>query len=224
MALSILLALYLGLTGTLRLPKFRVLLVTGLIFVTMQHVRNAQLFGIIAPLLIADSLGRGARTPLPMKLPIPEWAPVCLVGLAAAVSLTLRIAFPMERTDILGYASAALASVPADLRAKPVLNQYVFGGLLIFDGIRPFIDGRADLYGDDFLEKYNAIAHAKGDTLDEALCRYGIDWTIFSPDSVVPALMDRTPGWHRLYSDKVAVIHIRDAGAERPTCSEAVHG
>ena len=57
MTVSVLVALYVGLTGMVRLPRFRVLLVTGLIFVTLQHVRNAQVFGVMAPLLIASGSG-----------------------------------------------------------------------------------------------------------------------------------------------------------------------
>jgi hypothetical protein len=220
MTVSILVALYLGLSGTLRLPKFRVLLLAGLLFATMQHVRNAQLFGVIAPLLIADSLGRPIAAPLPFKLTVPRWVPAALFGLIAAVSLGVRIGLPLERIDEGNYASAALASVPADLRAKPVLNEYGFGGLLIFEGVRPFIDGRADLYGDDFMELYLSIVRAKADKLDEVLCRYSIEWTMFGPDSIVPSLMDRTQGWRRLYSDKVAVIHVRDPLAARPPCPD----
>ncbi|MDR3531356.1 MAG: hypothetical protein P4L90_12490, partial [Rhodopila sp.] len=219
MTVSILLALYLGLTGTLRLPKFRVLLLTGLVFTTMQHVRNVQLFGVVAPLLIADSLGWTKDLPLPLKLSLPGWIPSGLIGLAAAISLCFRLGFPLERIDGGGYASAALASVPADLRAKPVLNEYGFGGLLIFDGVRPFIDGRADLYGDEFMDTYLSIVHGKGDILNEVLCRYDIAWTMFGPETVVPALMDRTPGWRRLYSDKVAVVHVRDPQAGPSACS-----
>ena len=43
-----------------------------------------------------------------------------------------------------------------------------------------------------------------------------------APDTVVPALMDRTPGWHRLYSDKLAVIHVRDAGNSAAPCRQRV--
>jgi hypothetical protein len=121
----------------------------------------------------------------------------------------------LERTDQNSYATAALASVPDDLRNKPVLNEYGFGGLMIFSGVKPFIDGRADLYGDGAIETYLSIVHAKGDVLDDVLCRYHVAWTMFTPDTVVPALMDRTPGWHRLYSDKVAVS---DADASKATC------
>ncbi|HBK06079.1 MAG TPA: hypothetical protein DDZ81_09460 [Acetobacteraceae bacterium] len=215
---SILVALYLGLTGTLRLPRFRVLLVAGLVFSTMQHVRNVQLFGILVPLLIADSLGQVGPLRVSPKFRLPEWAPTWIVGVAAVLSLAFRIGLPLDRIDEGGYASAALASVPADLRAKPVLNEYGFGGLLIFEGVKPFIDGRADLYGDAFMETYLSIVHSKGDLLDGVLCRYGVEWTMFGPNTVVPALMDRTPGWHRIYSDKVAVIHVRDDQSSRPVC------
>jgi hypothetical protein len=215
--LSILLALYLGLTGAFRLPKFRVLLVAGLVFATMQHARNGQVFGIIVPLLIADSFGRDS-TRLPLKPRLTEAVMVWLVGPAAVLSLVFRLGLPLERVDFSSYPAAALASVPTDLRARPVLNEYGFGGLLIFEGVRPFIDGRADLYGDDFLDIYLSITHAKGNVLDEALCRYDIQWTMFSADSVVPVLMDRTPGWHRLYTDKIAIIHVRDQQANRPAC------
>lgn len=216
---SILVALYLGLTGSLRLPKFRVLLLAGLAFSTMQHVRNVQLFGILVPLLIADALGQAAPLRLPTKLRLPEWVPTWFIGTAALLSLAFRIGLPLERTDEGGYASAALASVPVELRAKPVLNEYGFGGLLIFEGIKPFIDGRADLYGDAFLDTYLSIVHSKGDLLDGVLCQYGVEWTMFGPDTVVPALMDRTPGWHRIYTDKVAVIHVRDDQSTPPVCS-----
>jgi hypothetical protein len=221
MSVSILLALYLGMVGTLRLPRFRVLLTVGLVYATMQHVRYEQLFGIIVPILLAGALGRGSDAETPRKLLAWKWAPIGLAGLAAIISLSLRIALPVEREDAGYYASAALAAVPADLRAKPVLNEYGFGGLLIFDRIRPFVDGRADLYGDDFLDTYQSIMHADGATLDDVLCRYGIEWTIFHPDTVVPALLDRTPGWHRLYSDKLAVIHVRDPHSSSQPCSAA---
>jgi hypothetical protein len=90
--------------------------------------------------------------------------------------------------------------------------------------VKPFIDGRADLYGDEFMGTYLSIIHGKGDVLDDVLCRYGIAWTMFGPESVVPALMDRTPGWRRLYSDTGAVIHVREPGAAGGRCGGQAGG
>jgi hypothetical protein len=224
-ALSILLGLYLGLSGIVRLPKFRVLLLTGLVFVTMQHARNAQLFGVIAPLLVAGALGRNGNDRMPSsQFAWTTWAPMGLVAAVAMGSVTFRIAVPVEREDAGYYASAAIAHIPAELLARPVLNEYGFGGLLIFNDIRPFVDGRADLYGDEFLDTYHAVMQANGDALGAVLCQYRIEWTMFKPESVVPALMDRTPGWHRLYSDKVAVIHVRDQDPGNLPCPSSIGG
>ena len=51
------------------------------------------------------------------------------------------------RTDV-AMPTAALAAVEAAHVTGPILNDYGFGGYLAFAGVPPFIDGRAELYGD----------------------------------------------------------------------------
>jgi hypothetical protein len=109
---SILLALYLGIIGKLRLPRFRVLLSVGLVFVTMQHVRYAQAFGVIVPVLLAGSLGHDDDTRTPPRLLLPKWTPIALAGALATISLLVRIALPVEREDAGYYAKAALDRCP----------------------------------------------------------------------------------------------------------------
>ncbi len=91
-----------------------------------------------------------------------------------------------------------------------MLNDYSFGGYLIWSGVRPFIDGRADMYGGAMLGLYRKFAAGDPATLEESLSRYRIAWTIFAPDDGIIALLDREPGWRRLYADAVAVVHVRD--------------
>jgi len=49
--------------------------------------------------------------------------------------------------------------------------------------------------------------------VESTLERYGIAWTIFSPDARIVAILDRTPGWRRLHSDATAVVQARDGAA-----------
>ena len=56
----------------------------------------------------------------------------------------------------------AIAAVPASLRDRPVLNSYSFGGPLILAGIRPDIDGRADMYGDTFVLAHQRLVSGDG--------------------------------------------------------------
>ncbi|MDV6329139.1 hypothetical protein Q5L94_13915, partial [Idiomarina sp. Sol25] len=65
--------------------------------------------------------------------------------------VTLRLSIPVARPENPATPAAALAHVPLELRAGPVLNEYAFGGYLIWQGVKPFIDSRADLYGDRFV-------------------------------------------------------------------------
>jgi len=54
-----------------------------------------------------------------------------------------------------------------------VLNHYGFGGFLISVGIKTFIDGRAELYGGDFVKRYVDIVDLRDkrpleETLDDS--------------------------------------------------------
>jgi len=142
-------------------------------------------------------------------------ARVALAGsLAAALALgVLRLAEPIVRGDGRVAPISALAAVPAGLRAMPVLNGYGFGGYLIWSGVRPFVDGRADMYGGAMLGLYRKLDAGDPATVENTLSRYRIAWTIFPPDSQTVATLDREPGWRRLYADKVAVVHVRQGAA-----------
>jgi hypothetical protein len=107
------------------------------------------------------------------------------------------------------------------LRAEPLLNDYGFGGYLISEKVKPFIDGRADMYGDAFLDLYGKIVSGDPDALEPTLKRYAVAWTIFAPSQRVVALMDREPGWRRLYADKFAVVHVR---ADAAPATEGLRG
>jgi hypothetical protein len=92
-----------------------------------------------------------------------------------------------------------------------VLNDYNFGGYLIWRGIPPFIDGRVDMYGEAFVSAYlDAVSLRRPGALDGLLTRHRIGWTLLDPGSPAAALLDRMPGWRRLYTDAIAVVHIRE--------------
>jgi hypothetical protein len=89
--------------------------------------------------------------------------------------------------------------------AGPVFNDYKFGGYLIYSGFRPFIDGRADMYGDAFLKRSFTLSE-----LPAILTQYGVAWTLLEPEDPRAVLLDRLPGWRRAYADEIAVVHLRD--------------
>jgi hypothetical protein len=90
-----------------------------------------------------------------------------------------------------------------------VLNGYAFGGYLIFEGVKPYVDGRADMFGDAFLKDYAPVARGENAALTALLARENIAWTLFSPEQGAAAAMDGLPGWRRVYSDRRVVAHAR---------------
>jgi len=122
----------------------------------------------------------------------------------------VRLAAPIERVDGTAAPISALKAVPPELKAKPVMNGYPFGGYLIWSHVRPFIDGRADMYGDAMLGLYGKLEAGDPATVESTLERYDIAWTIFAPDAEIVAMLDREPSWRRLYADAYAVVHVRD--------------
>jgi hypothetical protein len=216
MELALLALIALALIRPIRLPWLRAVLLVGLIHMALQHGRHQMLLAMLAPMLLAPAIrpALGERAPRTLTP-----APSVVVLAAAAIALVLagaRLSLPIVRHDTATSPIAALAAVPPALRAEPVLNGYGFGGYLIGAGVRPFVDGRADMYGDAFLDLYSKIAGGEPAALDDALARWKIGWTIFAPSEPIVAVIDRKPGWRRLYVDKLAVVQVREdaPGAE----------
>ena len=214
MAASLLILLGFALIRPMRMPPIRAATLVCLVFMSLQHARHELLLGVIAPMLLARPIATatGAATRDGDWPQIARRA-IAVAAVAAAALCAVRLAAPIVRVDGLETPISALRAVPPELRAKPVLNGYGFGGYLIWSGVRPFIDGRADLYGGDMLELYRRLYAGDPATVAATLKAYDAAWTIFRPDAEVVAALDRQPGWRRLYADEYAVVHVRDDAA-----------
>lgn len=214
--LVLLAALFLG----LRLPVTRIAMLLVLLHMALVHQRHGELLGLVAPLLVAPALAPQLRrralgrelAPLGRRLAVLlETANAGRLALAGALVLAAGASawrLPIAHEKNRFTPTAALAAVEAHRVTGPVLNDYNFGGYLIFAGIAPFIDGRNDLYGDEFIKRYS-----KTGELPQLLQQYKTAWTLFGATSPRVTLLDYLPGWRRLYADDVAVVHVREGEA-----------
>ena len=85
----------------------------------------------------------------------------------------------------------------------------------MFRGVPSFIDGRVEMYGNDFLAKDYQAERGDEAALRELLGRYDVAWTLLLPGAGAVGRMDRLPGWERVYADDRAVIHRRADPASR---------
>jgi len=198
------LALYRGLT----LPPVRILVVLGLLHMALAHVRNAELLAIVAPLFVAK--------PLRDQLwPDQRDAETCLsfgvvVGVAATIVIGTGLMATLAVAPSRQVTPAAAVALLKGEKAGRVLNDYGFGGYLIYAGVAPFIDGRSELYGGAFIARHHrAVALQDLPGFLALLDEYKIDATLFAPQRAAVALLDRLPQWERLYTDDIAVVHVR---------------
>lgn len=211
----ILVGLALGFSGKIRLPPIRLLILLGLVHGALSHIRHQQLLGIVGVLVLAEpfgsSPGRGGAEAAGDFVARRAWRRLIpCAALVALAALAGRMALPLGPERSGAAFAATLDRLPPSLRARPVLNEYSLGGSLIFNGIRPFIDSRADLYGDAFLTRYSRIIRPDRAELARALSDYGIAWTIFPAASPLVGVLDHEPGWRRLVKADGIVIHTRE--------------
>lgn len=209
----------------LRLPPVRLALLSGLLYIALKYARNIELVGLLGPLVIAAPFAaqwrerRGAARQLAaadeclLKLARPAGLGALALAAAAFVATPLWLAGSRPIEPPAGSApSEAIRAVQLAGVRGPVLNEYEWGGYLISLGIPVFIDGRGEMYGDDFLKAYvQALQLSKPDALEQLTRRYNVTWTLLRAGTPAVALLDRLPGWRRLYSDQTAVVHVRTA-------------
>jgi hypothetical protein len=216
---AILLTLLVCLGKGVKVPLVRLLLLLFILHMTLQHQRHELVLASIAPLLLAEPVGRAfGRTARDQAMSMPSRA---ILAVVIAGFVIARVAIPFERHDDAITPMSALEHVPASLRARPVFNAYNFGGYLIFNGVKPFIDGRADMYGDPWVKRYTAVNNAEQPALDQALKQYDIAWSITQPKEGIVAALKAKPGWKQIYADKFAVVMARTDALPPPPATAA---
>lgn len=183
-----------------RVPIGRLLLLLLLVGMALAHVRHQPVVAIVAACLLPP-LWRSTGT----QMPVPRW-----LLLGALPMLAFRMLWPLVLPENQANPRSLIAAVPADLKTKPVFNAYIFGGPLILAGIRPYIDGRAEIYGDDFVADYVRISRGDLNEFNRAVARYGIQWTMLPrSDTRLVDAIEKSGRWRRVYADGVGVIDVR---------------
>lgn len=205
--------IYVFLSRGAKIPPLRLLLLLLMLHMSLQHMRHQMILALCGSLILAEPLGRALAGR--QQTVAREFASAFSLAGASALALCLvlvavRLNVTTVRSDARSAPMTALEHVPAELRRLPVFNDYAFGGYLIFSGVKPFIDSRAELYGDAFMRNYRMVTALDQKAWDATAGKYDIRWTILRPGNPAMALLDASPEWRRLYADSHAVVHVRN--------------
>ncbi|MDX8405475.1 MAG: hypothetical protein R8K50_04915 [Mariprofundus sp.] len=93
-----------------------------------------------------------------------------------------------------------------------MFNTYRFGGYLIYrlyPEQRVFIDGRADMYGDDFFQQYIKINSGQADW-EKLFNKYAIDYVICERDAAIRQLLILRSDFRLVYDDDNNSVLVKD--------------
>jgi hypothetical protein len=205
-----------------RFSATRIIFFLFLVHMAFSHVRHAALLVCLGPMLVArsvmDQLSLPIRTTFPAALSSNRRMLAGVVGVAMVVLALLILDRSADWRPPHNHAPAEALQTARNAGVQGnVLNDYDFGGYLISAGVPTFIDGRSELFGDNFMKTYvDAVGATAPLALREVLDKHGVTWTILRPVRKGVAVLDQLPGWRRLYSDANAVVHVREGAVAAP--------
>ncbi len=189
----------------------------GFAYLTFVAQRNIALFAITsAPLLAAwaqaalEPLLRRASQPsrnLPARIRrVINAGLVIVLGLAALLN-AWQVSRP-ERVDE-NYPVAAVQWLRANQPPGRLFNTYNWGGYLIWalPEYPVFIDGRADLYGNDLLQQWHDVVNNRPNAL-QILDEWQVQTVFLEPGWPVVEML-KNQGWFVAYQDNLAIILTR---------------
>ncbi len=203
------------------------LLLLSLGFAGLRSARHVPLFALVAaPILSRHAIEAIARSERWSRWIHPVGGHASRAGTAlngallalALLAASFKIGTSLSNNQALqaeAFPVAAVDFIEANPPDGEMYNLYRWGGYLIWKlwpQHQVFIDGRADLYGDAFIETYLETYRLRPGW-QEPLDRFGVDWIIIDAKSPLATLLDELEEWEELYSDDVVGVLSRSPGS-----------
>jgi hypothetical protein len=195
---------------------FQILLLIGCAMLSFHAQRDLWLVTLAAVMVIGEAF-RGASSLLDAEQKQARTRQMLTAaGLTvAALILAVAIRIPTSGEALLGrvaatYPVAACNYIREHHLPQPLFNPYEWGGFLTWylPKYPVAIDGRTDLYGDDFMIQYSKVMNAD------------LPYTAYPPlnqaatillqrNSLMDEALSTVPAFKVAYSDNVAVVLMR---------------
>jgi hypothetical protein len=185
-------------------------------------VRNIGLYGLLTVPVLArySDAAVGDYLPVPGELLLSKkpvfayfnWLLLAVIVLAALVrigSTLLPLSVTEPSQDNLPV--RAVQFIQDNQPPGPLFNSYNWGGYLIFKlwpDYSVYIDGRSDLYEDDFMRRYVKVM-AADEGWEQILDEDSVNLIFIETNSILAKFLKFHPDWQKLYRDNLAVIYAR---------------
>ncbi|GAA4742515.1 hypothetical protein GCM10023264_04570 [Sphingomonas daechungensis] len=187
-----------------KMHPVRWMLLAFLLALAFLQTRHQAVLAIVSAVLLPAAF---ATVPRETEMTRPVW--LAASG-CALVLIAIRLAWPITPDEVESNPWKLIASVPGELRSQPVLNGYVMGGPLLLSGIKPYVDGRGDMYGDELVIGYKKITDGDAAMLDQVVDKWGIRWAILPHRyKKLVALLEHDHDWKKIREDRTGIVFVR---------------
>lgn len=195
---------------------------------TLRSSRNVPFFALVAtPILAGHLWTRLARYTAAEHSPLSNKPSAGANKISIALSILLLVVAPIiaaslrlrnstiiqPMVEAREFPMAAAEFINSNNITQPIYNEYHWGGYLIwklYPRYRVFIDGRADVYGDQVIEQFFKIHDGEGDWR-RLLDHYGVHSVVVAPNTAIATLLREEKDWQKVFEDPDSVIFTRVA-------------
>jgi len=203
-----------------RMRPSGLLLLAVTMVAALHSVRHAPIYVLVAAPLLCEAAQRRVETRAPFRsakptraslrsVAVPNGALLLVCAIAAAIHVRAVI-LRQPQVEAASFPSTAVSFLHSSAPSRALFNSYDWGGYLIWKLFpqRVFIDGRADLYGDTFMEQYSNTYYVTRDW-QQSLDRWKIQTVVVPSNAPLLAVLQSTGGWKTEYSDPQATVLCR---------------
>lgn len=208
-----------------RLRFGEALLLAATLYGALSSVRNLPFFAVVAA-PIFSGLAQAWLSAIRRDLFVPSTttpaklaANLVLLAVVAGFSIyrVRSVIAQQPAAEAAIFPQAAVSFLSLHHLPQPLFNHYDWGGYLIwrlYPGYRVFIDGRADLYGDSFMDAF-ADTYSLRRKWEDPVRSWGIHTALLPREAPLLSGLEQE-GWREVYRDSLAVIVVQPA-ADKPT-------
>jgi hypothetical protein len=178
-----------------------VLLTSFALWAALSHVRFLFFAGLIIVPILAPRLT--LFPPYERELDKPWLNAIIMAGVIGSMVFFFPSAAELQQKVDEEYPKAALEFMQRQQLNGRTFNQYKWGGYMEWHDpeLKTFVDGRADIFVyngvfEDFL-RATAIKNSF-----EILDKYKIDYVFLQPKEPMVYLLEHSPAWRPIYTDK----------------------
>jgi hypothetical protein len=208
----------------LRASRFEAALVFAWGFASMRSARHIPMFALAAAPVVASGCAEWWRRSgipalrtwwelgqdLARSSRLTWWLPASAVAVLFHAPAS---GFPESRFPVEAVRRNVARLAPPDAMPR-ILTSDQWADYLIFELYprqRVFFDGRSDFFGPMLGADYRALMSADRSWRD-LVDRYQFQLALLPHDWPLSTVLEREPGWRRVYEDRVGVLLARDGG------------